>query len=159
MDKTDGAAPSGMPTVTLRALGADDRAGWEALWRAYLAFYDTALPADVYDTTFARYTDPARADMFAFVAERDGALVGLVHAIIHPHGWMREDVVYLQDLFTAPQARGAGIARALIEAVYAAADARGLGATYWLTQAHNTPARALYDRVARLTPFIKYQRA
>ena len=51
-----------------------------------------------------------------------------------------------------------GAGRGLIEAVYAAADARGADQVYWLTQADNETARRLYDRVARLTPFIKYQR-
>ena len=48
--------------------------------------------------------------------------------------------------------------RALIEAVYGAADERGAPSVYWLTQDFNETARVLYDRVANLTPFIKYQR-
>jgi GNAT superfamily N-acetyltransferase len=69
-----------------------------------------------------------------------------------------EDVCYLQDLYVDPQARGTGAGRALIEAVYAAADANGTPSVYWLTQDHNTTARQLYDRIAKVTPFIKYQR-
>ena len=48
--------------------------------------------------------------------------------------------------------------RALIEAVYAAADANGTPFVYWLTQDFNTQARQLYDRIAKVTPFIRYQR-
>lgn len=51
-----------------------------------------------------------------------------------------------------------GVGRALIEAVYEAADERGAPSVYWLTQDFNETARVLYDRVANLTPFIKYQR-
>ena len=65
---------------------------------------------------------------------------------------------YLQDLFTAPDARGRGVARALIEAVYAAADAAGTPAVYWLTAEDNYAGRMLYDRVAVKTPFIRYRR-
>jgi GNAT superfamily N-acetyltransferase len=54
--------------------------------------------------------------------------------------------------------RGQGVGRALIEAVYAAADANGTPAVYWLTQDFNTEARALYDRIAQVTPFIRYNR-
>ena len=54
--------------------------------------------------------------------------------------------------------RGKGIGRALIEAVYAAADAHGAATVYWMTQDFNATARQLYDRIATLTPFIKYQR-
>ena len=48
--------------------------------------------------------------------------------------------------------------RALIEAVYAAADAEGTPSVYWTTQHFNEVGRRLYDRVGRLTPFIKYER-
>jgi len=81
-----------------------------------------------------------------------------VHTIYHPHNWRREKVCYLQDLYVAPEMRGTGTGRALIEAVYAAADADGCPSVYWLTQDFNTTARQLYDRVAVLTPFIKYVR-
>ena len=54
--------------------------------------------------------------------------------------------------------RGKGIGRALIEAVYAEADRRGTPSVYWMTQDFNTTARQLYDRIAKLTPFIKYSR-
>ena len=57
-----------------------------------------------------------------------------------------------------PEARGIGAGRSLIEAVYAAADANGTPLVYWLTQEFNTSARQLYDRIAKVTPFIKYQR-
>ena len=84
--------------------------------------------------------------------------MGLVHYIFHSHGWRLEQVTYLQDLYVAPEARGTGAGRALIEAVYAAADAAGAPNVYWLTQGSNTTARLLYDRVGRLTPFVKYVR-
>jgi GNAT superfamily N-acetyltransferase len=81
-----------------------------------------------------------------------------VHYIYHPHNWKREDVCYLQDLYAVPEYRGQGVGRALIEAVYKTADANGTPAVYWLTQDFNQTARQLYDRVATLTPFIKYTR-
>ncbi|HEU0317849.1 MAG TPA: GNAT family N-acetyltransferase, partial [Solirubrobacteraceae bacterium] len=65
---------------------------------------------------------------------------------------------YLEDLFVARAARGGGAGRALIEAVYAAADARGADRVYWHTQEFNAPARSLYDTVGRRTSFIVYTR-
>ncbi|MGI9368151.1 MAG: GNAT family N-acetyltransferase, partial [Ruegeria sp.] len=50
------------------------------------------------------------------------------------------------------------VGRALIEAVYAEADRQGSPSVYWLTQDFNDTARKLYDRVGKLTPFIRYQR-
>jgi GNAT superfamily N-acetyltransferase len=57
-----------------------------------------------------------------------------------------------------PEARGTGLGRALIAAVYREADARGADRVYWLTHETNTTARALYDRVARRSGYIHYTR-
>ena len=57
-----------------------------------------------------------------------------------------------------PDMRGKGVGRALIEAVYQAADQAGAPGVYWMTQDFNTTARQLYDRIGTLSPFIKYIR-
>lgn len=145
-------------TTTIRPLRALDEADWRRLWTGYLAFYQTAVPEEVYRTTFARLLSGEPNEFRGLVAERDERLIGLTHYLYHRHCWRIEDVVYLQDLYVDPEARGSGAGRALIEAVYAAADAAGCPTVYWLTQDFNAPARRLYDRVATLTPFIKYQR-
>jgi GNAT superfamily N-acetyltransferase len=66
------------------------------------------------------------------------------------------DVCYLQDLFTAETARGRGIGRRLIYAVYEAASAAGSSRVYWQTNMSNEPGRALYDQVAEHRGFIVY---
>jgi GNAT superfamily N-acetyltransferase len=93
--------------------------------------------------------------MFAAVAELDGSIVGLVHYLYHRNTSMIEDVCYLQDLFTAPDARGRGVGRALIEYVYGEAAKAGSRRVYWQTHEAN-PARKLYDQVAEVTPFRRY---
>lgn len=145
-------------THILRPLRHEDRAQWDGLWRAYLTFYETTLPDEVYDSTFARLLGDDPQDFNALVADADGTLLGLTHYLFHRHAWKIENVCYLQDLFTHPDARGQGIGRALIEGVYAEADKNGAPAVYWLTQDFNKTARQLYDRVAVLSPFIKYNR-
>lgn len=136
----------------------EDEASWRKLWQDYLAFYETELPEEVYESTFARLLSDDPHEFHGQVAERDGELVGLVHYLFHRHGWKIEDVCYLQDLYAAPESRGTGVGRALIEAVYAAADKAGAPGVYWLTQGFNETARKLYDRIGTLTPFIKYAR-
>jgi GNAT superfamily N-acetyltransferase len=84
--------------------------------------------------------------------------MGLTHYLFHRHCWKTENVCYLQDLYVAPEARGTGLGRKLIEAVYAAADANGTPAVYWLTQDFNAVGRRLYDRIGKQTPFIRYNR-
>ena len=135
-----------------------DRPEWQDLWTAYLAFYETSVPAEVLDTTFGRLCADDTPRQNGLLARKDGQAVGLVHYIFHPHNWQIADVCYLQDLYATPEVRGTGVGRALIEAVYDAADRNGTPSVYWLTQDFNSRARQLYDRVGVLTPFIKYAR-
>lgn len=145
-------------TVAVRPIETADEAAWRRLWRGYLDFYETELSEAVYATSFARLTDPGVADYHGLIALDGDRPIGLVHYIYHRSGWQIEDVTYLQDLYVAPEARGTGAGRALIEAVYAAADAAGRPNVYWLTQDTNTTARRLYDRIGTLQPFVEYRR-
>lgn len=150
------AAMSG--SVTIRPFADQDRAAWEPLWSGYLKFYGQDLPAEATEATWQRLLD-ADADMHglgAFLGS--GRMVGIVHYLYHPVTWSIAPRCYLEDLFVDETARGSGAGRALIEAVYAAADERGADQVYWLTEETNHTARSLYDRLARRTPFIKYQR-
>jgi len=141
----------------IRDIAAADRAQWAPLWAGYLEFYKTALPEDVTETTFQRFLDP-NEPMFALVAEREGKLVGVVQCVLHRATWTKTHYCYLEDLFVAPDVRGGGVGRALIEAVYARADAAGASRVYWLTHETNATARTLYDKVATNAGFIQYRR-
>ncbi|WP_121063682.1 GNAT family N-acetyltransferase [Chachezhania antarctica] len=155
---TDTAPSTDARSLTIRPLEPSDRAEWAELWMAYLEFYETSVAEEVYDSTFARMLGDDPQDFSCLVAEQGGRLVGLVHYLFHRHGWKIENVCYLQDLYARPEVRGLGVGRALIEAVYKAADEKGAPSVYWLTQDFNETARKLYDRIGVLTPFIKYAR-
>ena len=145
--------------LAIRPLAPRDKPQWRDLWRDYLAFYETSRPDEIFELYFGRLLGDDPQDYSALVAEREGRLVGLAHYLFHRHGWSAENVCYLQDLYAAPEARGTGVGRALIEGVYAAADAAGCPGVYWLTQEFNETARRLYDRIGRVTPFVKYVRS
>jgi GNAT superfamily N-acetyltransferase len=145
-------------TTTIRPLRVEDEVEWRRLWAGYLEYYETSVPEEVYRTTFARLLGGDPQDFHGLVAEQHGTLIGLTHYLFHRHCWRVENVIYLQDLYVDPSVRGTGAGRALIEAVYMAGDAAGCPSVYWMTQDFNATARRLYDRVAKLTPFIKYQR-
>ncbi len=142
--------------IVIRPLDVSDEAVWRKLWAAYLEFYQTSVPEEVYQTYFQRLIGDDARDFNGLIADVNGVSVGLVHYLFHRHGWRIEDVCYLQDLYVDPSTRGTGLGRKLIEAVYGKADAAGAGSVYWLTQEFNYTARQLYDRIATKTPFIQY---
>ncbi|ADZ70231.1 GNAT family N-acetyltransferase [Polymorphum gilvum] len=145
-------------SIAIRPLEEKDRPEWSELWRAYLAFYETEKPQAIYDVTWARLMTPGEDPRGFCAVDEAGRLVGIVHYIFHRSCWTVGPYCYLQDLYADPSARGAGVGRALIEAVYRAADEAGADVVYWLTQDFNATARRLYDRIGKATPFIKYVR-
>jgi GNAT superfamily N-acetyltransferase len=148
---------TGSATIEVRAITADDHAEWLRLFRDYITFYEEDVPEDVIATTWRRLL--AQEDnMIALIAIANGRALGIANLVFHRSTWARDWYCYLEDLFVAPDARGKGIGRALIEAVYAEADRRSASRTYWATQAKNATARTLYDRLGSLTEFVQYRR-
>jgi GNAT superfamily N-acetyltransferase len=143
-----------MEDLVVSRLGAADREAWQELFGGYLTFYETSLDAAGYDRTWEEFQRDER--MHALGARADGELIGIVHFLEHA-STTAADVCYLQDLFTAPDARGIGVGRALIAAVVEAARDRGCSRVYWVTHKTNTTARTLYDKVALNSGFIRYQ--
>ena len=145
--------------LIVRPLASSDYDGWRPLWDGYNAFYQrsgpTALPEDITHATWTRFLDPTEP-VHALVAEQAGRIVGLAHIVFHRSTTRLHDVCYLQDLFTAPELRGLGIGRLLIEAVYESARNAGSSRVYWQTQTGNAAGRALYDKVAKHLGFIVY---
>lgn len=143
--------------IDIRPVTLEDRAQWSALWGGYLRFYRQHLSAEVTEGTFARLIDKS-APLHGLLAARDGALLGFVHYLFHATSWSLRDNCYLEDLYVDPAARGSGVGRALIRAVYAEADRAQAASVYWMTQEFNAEGRALYDTLARRTSFIRYER-
>jgi GNAT superfamily N-acetyltransferase len=148
--------------INIRALAPDDYARWLPLWDGYNAFYGrsgpTALPAAVTATTWARFFD-ANEPVHGLVAENGGELIGLTHYLFHRTTTTIAPLCYLNDLFTSEAARGRGVGRALIEAVYTQARQAGAPRVYWQTHETNTTAQALYDKIAERSGFIQYRKA
>ena len=144
----------------IRALTADDYPQWLPLWQGYLRFYRGEVSDEVTLGTFRRLAGGLDG-MTGLVAEDPagtGTLAGLAHLVFHPSTWASQPYCYLEDLFVAPSARGSGLSRQLIDAVYAEADRRGAARVYWETQEYNGAARSLYDLVAHRTSFVIYER-
>ncbi len=147
--------------VIIRPVRPDDFDQWFLLWEGYNAFYEregsTALDPEITRVTWLRFFD-AYEPMHALVAEIDGSLAGLCHYLFHRSTIAIEPSCYLQDLFTAESARGHGVGRALIEAVYAQARSAGAMRVYWQTHSSNEPAMRLYNGIAENSGFVVYRK-
>jgi GNAT superfamily N-acetyltransferase len=142
--------------MIIRPLTAADHDQWHPLWQGYLTFYETILPPEQTALTWSRLTDPVMP-LYGLAACDGDQMLGITHYLFHLSTWTAGEYCYLQDLFTAPQARGKGVARALIGTVRDAATARGAARLYWQTHQTNRTAQALYDKVAYNDGFIVYK--
>ena len=146
-------------TAAVRPLEARDKPAWERLFRGYITFYQATVPDAVIEATWQRLMAAETDFHIAFVAtDAADRPIGLAHVLFHRSTWSPTFYCYLEDLFVDPSERARGVGRALIEAVYRAADAKGCTRTYWATQEHNYRARGLYDQMAKKSPFVQYRR-
>lgn len=127
-------------TLTIRPRAETDAADGRRLLTGHLDYHETRVSAAIYAATWGRLLWGAPDEFRELPAVDGDRPVGRVHFLFHRHCWRVENVCYLQDLFTDPVVLGRGVARALIEAVYAAADAEGAPAVYWLTQSSTIAA-------------------
>ena len=142
-------------TIVIRPVGKDERAAWEPLWNGYLAFYNATLAPGASDVAWQRFHDPAEP-MFLLGAYVEGQLTGIVQYLFHRSSWTPGNYCYLQDLFVADSARGLGLGRALIEAVYAKAKDPMSGTNPRLGEP-GSPAQARHRR-SRASPPLRGRR-
>lgn len=145
--------------IVIRPIETGDYDQWLPLWEGYNAFYGrsgpTALAPDITRETWRRFFDGLEP-LHALVAERKGEILGLVHYLYHRGTVTIGPDCYLRDLFTRIDARGQGVAEALIKAVGERAKAAGAVRVYWQTHETNAPARRVYDRLASHKGFLVY---
>jgi len=148
--------------IVIRPVQREDFSAWKVLWDGYNAFYGrsgpTALPDEITQVTWSRFFD-ADEPVHAIVAERAGELLGLAHFLYHRSTIQFGPSCYMQDLFTVAAARGMGVGRALIGAVYERAEKAGSPRVYWQTHETNAVAMQLYDKVAEKSGFIVYRKS
>ena len=143
--------------ISVRPIQSDDFDVWLPLWQGYLEFYEVDVPDDVTRFTFDRLNLAGSSMFGALAVTETGEAVGLVHWLVHPGTWSKNDSCYLEDLFVESRIRGHGAGRALIAHVQDWATARDLAKVYWLTAESNVTAQKLYDQAAKKTGFIHYQ--
>ena len=117
------------------------------LIRAYCDFYEVDPPdAGLVEMAHALIAAPDDEGLL-LVARRDGEIVGFAAC-----GWKWSSLraarfMVLEDLFVAPEARGEGLADALIKACADRAREHGAPCLAWTTAVDNHRAQAVYNRI------------
>jgi len=150
-------ADSTASQIVIRPPVADDRPEWERLYRAYAAFYKVPMTDEILETVWTWIHDP-KAEVSGFVAARPetGKLVGLTHYRKFSRPLKGSVGLFLDDLFTDPEARGGGVGRKLIDGVADVARRQNMTLVRWITADDNHQARMLYDQVADRTMWVTY---
>lgn len=142
--------------VTIRPVEARDEARWCELYAGYRAFYRLPVDADAVATTWTWIRDGAH-DLLGLVAvDGEDHLVSLANLRWFARPSTATRGLYLDDLFTAPEARGAGVATALLDRAAQIAHEQGASVVRWITAADNATARSVYDSRATATPWVTY---
>lgn len=143
--------------VLVRPPAEGDRDAFLAMWDDFVAT-DPAEPGDrgMGPVNWARLRDPAHPLAGLIATDPAGAPQGFLLHVVLPFTWSRGEVSYLLDLYTRPESRGRGVARALIAELAAIGRAAGWYKIFWMTQTHNATSQRLYDRVAVRGAYVRY---
>ena len=128
------------------------------LVRAYLDFYEVApADADVRALCEALLGDPAREGVQLLARDDAGRPAGFATIFWSWSTLSAARVGIMNDLFVAPEARGTGVADALIAACVRECRAQGARTLEWETAKDNHRAQAVYDRVgAKREEWLSY---
>lgn len=133
--------------MTIERVTKTDLAELLPLMRAYCDFYEVAPSDDeLLALSRALLADPAHEGI-QLLARDEGRAVGFATIFWSWATTSAERIGVMNDLFVAPEARGTGLAAALIEACRAECVARSAGKLTWQTAPDNAAAMKLYDRV------------
>jgi GNAT superfamily N-acetyltransferase len=133
---------------TLHTVGDGDLDELLPLMRDYCEFYRVA-PADEALLAMARelIADPDCEGVQILARDDEGRPVGFATVFWTWSTLRGARVGVMNDLFIAPEARGSGIAEALIAECVERCRERGATSLGWQTATDNRRARAVYERV------------
>jgi ribosomal protein S18 acetylase RimI-like enzyme len=132
-----------MTTPAIRPAGVDDLDALAPLFDAYRRFYEQ--PGDVALASAFLHDRLERSDSTILVAEDAGLLVGFCQLYPSWCSVAAARIFVLYDLFVDPDARRAGVARALMRAAQAFGRRAGAVRLDLTTARTNTRAQALYE--------------
>ena len=123
---------------------------------SYCVFYETAPGESALRELAAALIADPRAGL-QLLGRDDGRATGFATVYWSWSTSSASRIGVMNDLYVAPDARGRGIAEALIGACLDEVRRAGAAHLEWLTQPENRRARAVYDRVgARPSSWVEY---
>jgi ribosomal protein S18 acetylase RimI-like enzyme len=112
-----------------------------------------------YAAFFAR--ELGNGDAFLFVAEKDGAIAGYTYATLEGRDWnlLLDAHGAIHDVFVDPRARGAGVAKALLNTVIGALEDRGAVNIVLSTMVSNMAAQRVFAKAGFRPTMIEMTRS
>jgi GNAT superfamily N-acetyltransferase len=144
-----------VPEPLIRDVQPADHDAWLVLYAGYREFYELGSDARVVETVWDWVLNGTYS-MRGLVAEDGGAVIAIANLHVVPRPAAARTGLYLDDLFTAPAARGLGAGAALLARAAQQAAEEGHALVRWITASDNATARRLYDEHASATTWITY---
>lgn len=129
--------------IKIRPLTPDDFPNWLPLWDGN---NQGTRDVDVTSETWARLNDKDYP-VHGLCAIDGETMKGLVHYIVHPTTGSIAHACYMQDVYVDPEFRGQGIAKKLVKAVAKIGATQKWSRMYWIAEADNEAAQALYNNI------------
>jgi GNAT superfamily N-acetyltransferase len=126
---------------------------------AYQSFYEVEdIDSDRNRFFFRRFLAPSEDGELLAARDEGGLILGYACLYWHFSSLAAVETVLMNDLYVAPEARGRGIGRALIEASREVARRRGAAWLEWATAPDNHTAQRLYDSMtSEKSTWLEYE--
>ncbi|MDH6237400.1 GNAT family N-acetyltransferase [Cryobacterium sp. CG_9.6] len=144
-------------SVQVRPLGDKDFFSWLGLLEGYSEFYENELTDEKALQVWSWIIDKNHPLTGAVAVDDEGTFVGFAHYRAVPQTLSATMGLYLDDLFVAADARGAGTGRAIMDFVKQYAANNHLTRIRLITAADNATAQILYDQVGTRTEWVTYE--
>lgn len=141
-------------SLSVRAPREDDFDAWAVLFRGYRLFYKLAPDEAIVERVWSWILNPKHETNALIATDTDDHMVGLAHYRLFARPSTGSVGIWLDDLFTDPNRRGAGIGRTLADAVTDIGAREECSIVRWITAEDNLPGQRLYDTLATKTTWV-----
>lgn len=132
-------------SIEVRRIDSASLGDVEPLFEGYQQFYGVEEVNRDRNRTFLERFVGTDDEGWLFGAYGDDGILGFTCLHRHKSSLRAADTVLMYDLFVAPESRGEGVGRALIEKALEVARESGAVCLEWSTAPDNATAQRLYD--------------